>query len=116
MEVHSPRDYFAAVVANPREPRLAGAHGTCVFDLGDDGVWSLHVEDGTLSVSQGAVDQPTCKLTMPAHVFVRLARGDGHDNLTTALLRGAVFFEGELRFAANLMTIVPMPERWSRAA
>jgi hypothetical protein len=110
------RSYFDAIAAHPREPRLARAIGVCQFDIEGAGTFAIGVDRGTLALIEGpSAATATCRLRMRDEDFVRLARGDGHENLTTALLRGAIRFEGDLRFLAELQAILPAPADWSVA-
>ena len=120
MEVESARAFFAALAARGHEPRLADAVGTWEFALDDAGSWTVTVDHGALHVADGqqapAVEKPTTRIRLREDELLRLVRGDGHENLLTALLRGALVVEGDLAFAQKLQTILPIPEEWSEAS
>jgi hypothetical protein len=116
MAVGNARDCFDAVARRGHEPRLAGVVGTWEFDIEDVGTWTVAVDHGTLSVTAGAPaptddhpQAPATRLRMREDELVRLVRGDGHENLFTGVIRGAIVVEGAIAFAQRLQTILPLP-------
>jgi hypothetical protein len=119
MPIDSARAFFQAVAARGREPLLADAVGTWEFDIGDAGSWTIDVDRGALHVSEragsvaaGAGGPPISRLHMAEPTLVRLAKGEGHENLLTALLRGALVVDGEISFLPRLQAILPIPAEW----
>jgi hypothetical protein len=117
MPIDNAHAFFEAVAAHEREPRLSDATGTWEFDVEGAGTWTISTDHGVLRVDQGPLDaaagrKPRTRLRLKEDELVRLARGEGHENLLTALLRGALAVEGELAFAQRLQVILPVPEDW----
>jgi hypothetical protein len=113
------RTFFATLASRGHEPRLGDATGTWEFDIEGTGVWTVTVDRGALRVAEGqqalpveAGPQRKTRLRMREDELVRLARGDGHENLFMGLIRGAIVIEGELEFAQRLQAILPVPEQW----
>jgi hypothetical protein len=119
MPIESARAFFEALAARGQEPRLAEAVGTWEFDIEDVGAWTVTVDHGALRVAEGlrllpaeADREPPTRFRLREEELLRLVRGDEHENLFTALIRGAVVIEGELAFAQRLQAILPIPEEW----
>lgn len=111
MTIDTPRAYFETIAARGREPRLEHDVGTWQIDVDGAGTWSIHVDHGALQVEEGPDPTSTAQLRLGQAEFVRLARGDEHENLLTALLRGAIReLHGDLAFAQKLQAIMPLQE------
>lgn len=110
MQIDSPRAYFRAVAARAADPWLGNAVGCWELDVDGAGSWTIHVDHGTLRVVEGPDSAPTARIRVDEREFLRLARGEDHENLVTALLRGEILaYEGDLTFAQKLATILPLP-------
>ena len=119
MPIDSARAFFETLATRGREPRLADAVGTWEFEIEDVGTWTVTVDRGALLVTEGqrsfgtsAGAPPTSRLRLSEDELLRLVRGEGHENLFMALIRGALVIEGELAFAQRLQAILPVPEEW----
>jgi putative sterol carrier protein len=116
MQIENANQFFGALAARGREPRLGNASGTWQFDVDGAGTWTVKVDNGSLSVAAGQPpDPPTARLMMSEAELVRLADGDAHENPLTGLMRGAVHVTGDLGFAQRLLSIMPLPEDWKEA-
>lgn len=115
MGLATARACFDALAARGRAPVLEGLTGTWEIDLSDapegDKTWFLDIDDGNLAVRNEPLPggKPQARLEMRESDFVRLATGSGHENLITAVLRGAVTVDGDLRFAQRLQAVLPLP-------
>ncbi len=110
MRIDSPRAYFQAIAARATEPWLHDAVGCWVIDVDGAGSWTIHVDHGALRVSDGPAAGPTARIRVDQPDFLRLARGEDHENLITALLRGEILeYDGDLAFAQKLRSILPLP-------
>jgi hypothetical protein len=116
MPIDSARAFFEAVAARGQEPRLADAVGTWEFDVDGVGTWSIAVDHGALRVAEGATAKggtsPATRLRLREDELLRLANGEGHENVFTAVLRGAASVEGDLAFGNRMRVILPMPDDW----
>jgi hypothetical protein len=110
--IDSARAYFEALIALGPEPRLHDATGTVEFDVEGEGRWLVSVDHGELAVAEGA--SPSSPVTAAIHCprgeFLRMVRGEDHENLVTATLRGALQFEGDLGFLQQFQAVIPLPE------
>jgi len=118
MQVESARTFFEALAARPQEPRLANAVGTLELDVAGSGTWAVTIDRGAVRVAEGPlppdVEAPT-RVHIREDELVRLLRGEDNQNLVTALLRGALVLEGDLRVLQLLQAIIPVPEDWGMA-
>jgi hypothetical protein len=116
MQIDNASQFFGALAARGREPRLGDATGTWEFDLDGAGTWTVKVDRGALSVASGQSGEPaTARLELSEAELVRLANGDNHENPLTGVLRGVIHVAGELPFAQRLFAILPMPDDWKEA-
>jgi hypothetical protein len=115
MQIESTRTFFEALAARKQEPRLANAVGTLELDVAGSGTWTVMVDRGAVRVAEGPPPPdigPRTRVHVREDELARLLRGEGHQNLFTALLRGALSIEGDLRVLQILQSIVPIPEEW----
>lgn len=120
MPIESARSFFEALAGRGQEPRLANVAGTWELDVEGAGTWTVDVDHGALRVTEGkppssagAGGRRAARIRLGEGELLRLVRGDGHENLFTALVRGALVIEGELAFAQTMQAILPVPEEWS---
>ncbi len=115
MTIDSPRDYFEMIAARGSEPSLRNEVGTWQFDVDGVGTWSIHVDHGSLQVKNGPEPTSMARVRIGPAELVRLARGDQHENLLTALLRGTIReVHGDLGFVQKLQSIMPLSEEGVR--
>lgn len=116
MQLATARACFEALAARGEEPGLKGVTGIWEFDIDDapeaERAWFLRVDDGRLAVNDPGARSARADVRIHMHEsdFVRLACGTGRENIVTALLRGALTVEGDLRFAQQLQLVLPIPE------
>jgi hypothetical protein len=116
MHIENANQFFEALAARGREPRLGNATGTWEFDVDGAGTWTIKADEGTLSVTRGRpAENPTARLELSEAELVRLAGGESHENPLTGLLRGAVHVTGDLAFAQRLLSFMPLPADWKAA-
>jgi len=116
MQIENANQFFGALAARGREPRLGSATGTWEFDVDGVGTWTVKADQGTLSVANGQPpESPTARVHMSEAELVRLAAGDDHENPLTGLLRGAIQVDGDLAFAQRLLAFLPLPSDWKEA-
>jgi hypothetical protein len=115
MEIENAGDYFDLLASHGRDPRLADATGAWHFDVKGVGTWTVDVDHGELRVSQGGGEPnrvPSLSVELSERELVRVARGDNHENVLTALLRGAVRIRGDIVFGQKLQAVLPIPDEW----
>jgi hypothetical protein len=116
MHIGTAREFFSTLASRGHDPRLVDASGVWQFDIDGAGTWQLKVDHGAFTVDEGARSSPSTEIKMSEAALVKLANGEGHENLQTALLRGVVRVGGDFRFAQKLWAIVPFPEEWRTAS
>jgi hypothetical protein len=119
VEIDTPRQYFERLADHGHSPYLVNTAGTWEFDIEGHGSWRVEFEHGALRVvpPDPAREPPRAgaRLRITGADFVRLARGDGHENVITALLRGALRVEGDLLTAQLIQAVLPVPTEWESA-
>lgn len=116
MQLATARACFEALAARGEEPGLEGVTGVWEFDIDDapeaERAWFVRVEDGRLAVNDPASRAARADVRIHMHEadFVRLVCGTERENIVTALLRGALTVEGDLRFAHQLQRVLPIPD------
>lgn len=94
------------------QPRLRGVTGVCRFDIAGAGSWNVAVNDGEVSVVEGAGTalRPDCAVSCSAEDFVRILQRENYMNLLTAAMQGLVTVTGDKVFAmAFLGNVVVAP-------
>jgi SCP-2 sterol transfer family len=116
MQIENASQFFGALAARGREPRLGNSAGSWQFEVDGAGTWTVKIDQGAVSVSSGeSPETPTASLAMSEAEFVHLANGESHENPLTGLLRGVIHVGGDIPFAQRLFAILPMPEDWKEA-
>jgi putative sterol carrier protein len=77
-------------------------HNTYVFDVEDVGQWTVAVEDGTVSVSEGA-GEADCTIRASEETLVKIANGEA--NATTAYMTGKLKIDGDMGAALKLQKL-----------
>lgn len=87
------------------QPRLRSVTGVCRFDVAGAGTWSVAVNDGEVTVIQGAGNalRADCAVSCSAEDFLRILHGENHMNLITAAMQGLVSVSGDNVFAMALL-------------
>jgi len=113
--ISTAREYFDALRTVAPISRLRDAEGTWEFEIDGAGSWAVRVDHGRLEVVDGVVPDPTARFRFTEPEFVRLATGEGHENLITAAIRGAMLdFDGDIRFAQKAQCFIPLAENFER--
>jgi hypothetical protein len=115
MHIETAREFFGMLASRGQDPRLVDASGVWQFEVDGFGTWQVKVDHGAFSVGEGRRAEPTARLEISEADLVRVANGEGHENLQTAFLRGVVRVGGSFPFAHRLWAIVPFSEDWRTA-
>jgi hypothetical protein len=112
MQLETPRECFDALARHGRDPDpyLQGWSGVWEFIIDDKQIWSVRLDDGRVSVSEGSTGKALASIHIRESDFLRLARGEGHENVITTAVRGALRVEGDIRFAQRLQAVLPIRE------
>src|SRR5690349_20493243 len=108
MGLTSARSYFEELARRGYEPRLRKAVGTWEVEIEGAEKWFVVIDHGTLSVMEGRCDsEPVVTFRCTEPHFLRNVRGDDHENLITAVMRGLVEIEGDQPFCKKLQALIP---------
>jgi len=103
--VDSVADFFAALPARAEREadRTRGLHDTYLFDVSGAGTWTVAVEDGTVTVSEGDTGHATCTIATDEKTFLGIA--GGATSPISAFMRGKIRVSGDTGAAMRLKTI-----------
>lgn len=96
------QEFFAALPERAVPEKTAGMHNTYVFDVEGVGQWTVAVEDGAVSVSEGAGDAD-CTIRASEETLLKIAKGEA--NATTAYMTGKLKIEGDMGAALKLQKL-----------
>jgi putative sterol carrier protein len=96
------QEFFAALPEKADPEKTAGMHNTYVFDVENVGQWTVAVDDGTVSVSEGT-SEADCTIRASEETLVKIARGEA--NPTTAYMTGKLKIEGDMGAALKLQKL-----------
>ena len=98
-------EFFRQAGEMRSQPRLRSVTGVCRFDIAGAGSWSVAVNDGEVTVIQGAGNalRADCVVSCDAQDFLRILHGENHMNMVTAAMQGLVNVSGDNVFAMALL-------------
>jgi SCP-2 sterol transfer family protein len=100
-------EFFKQSIATgpQKQPRLRGLRGVCRFDISGAGIWNIAVNDGEVTVIEGAGDAlpADCAVTCSAEDFLRVIHRENQMNMVTAAMQGLVAVTGDKVFAFALL-------------
>ena len=99
----SVREFFDTLDSRVDESRTAGMTNTYVFDIDGAGQWTVAVDDGRVSVTDGASPDADATITSSADNFERIVAGEL--NPTSAYMTGKLKVKGDMGLAMRLQSI-----------
>ncbi len=96
------KEFFASLPSRVEPSRTAGIRNTYVFEIEGAGTWTVKVEDGVVSVSEGG-SQADCTIQSSADTFARIVSGE--QNPTTAYMTGKLKVKGDIGAAMKLQKL-----------
>ncbi len=96
------QEFFASLPERVDASKIAGMQNTFVFDVQDVGQWTVSVEDGTVSVTEG-VSEADCTISASEETLVKIAKGEA--NPTTAYMTGKLKIQGDMGAALKLQKL-----------
>ena len=99
----SAREYFETLESRIDPSRTAGMNNTYVFDIEGAGQWTVTVDEGKVSVTEGATGDPDCTITSSEQNFERIVGGDL--NPTSAYMTGKLKVKGDMGAAMKLQKL-----------
>ncbi len=96
------REFFSSLESRVDPAKTAGMTNSYVFDVNGAGQWTVRVNDGAVSVSEGAEDADVT-ITGDAETFERIVSGE--QNATTAYMTGKIKIKGDMGAAMKLQKL-----------
>ena len=96
------QEFFAQLPERADPAKTAGMSNTYVFDVEGAGPWTVAVNDGKVSVSEGA-SEADCTIAASEETLVKIAKGEA--NATTAYMTGKLKISGDMGAALKLQKL-----------
>jgi putative sterol carrier protein len=96
------REFFEGLEARVDPSKTAGMTNSYVFDIDGAGTWKVDVDDGNVSVTEGAGDADAT-ISASEETFEQIASGDL--NATTAYMTGKLKIQGDMGAAMKLQKL-----------
>ena len=98
----SVQDFFATLPERADTSKTAGMTNSYVFDIDGAGQWTVNVDDGAVSVAEGAGDGDVT-ISASQEVFERIIAGE--QNPTSAYMTGKLKIKGDMGAAMKLQKL-----------
>ena len=98
----STREFFQELEGRVDASRAAGVTNTYLFDIEGAGQWTVDVDDGKVTVTEGAGAADTTISTSDEN-FMRIVRGE--QNPTSAYMSGKLKIKGDMGAAMKLQKL-----------
>ena len=98
----SAREFFEGLEARVDPAKTAGMTNSYLFDIEGAGQWKVDVDDGKVSVTEGAGDADTT-ITASEETFQKIANGE--QNATAAYMTGKLKIKGDMGAAMKLQKL-----------
>ena len=98
----SARDFFDSLESRVDPGKTAGMNNSYLFDIEGAGTWKVDVQDGTVSVSEGAQDADVT-ITTSEETFEKITSGE--QNATSAYMTGKLKVKGDMGAAMKLQKL-----------
>jgi putative sterol carrier protein len=96
-------EFFETLESRVDLTRTAGMSSTYAFDIEGAGQWTVAVDDGHVSVTDGASPDADCTITSSAESFERIVAGEL--NPTSAYMTGKLKVKGDMGAAMKLQKL-----------
>ena len=96
------REFFESLESRVDESKTAGMTATYLFEVDGAGTWTVDVNDGKLSVTEGC-NNADATITMSEENFEQMISGDL--NPTTAYMTGKLKVKGDMSAAMKLQKL-----------
>ena len=97
------REYFESLPSRIDESKTAGMTNTYVFDIDGAGQWTVAVDDGKVSVTEGPSADADCTISTSEENFVKMVNGE--QNPTSAYMTGKLKVKGDMGAALKLQKL-----------
>jgi putative sterol carrier protein len=96
------QEFFAQLPERADPAKTAGMSNTYVFDVEGAGQWTVAVDDGKVTVNEGA-SEADCTISATEETLVKIAKGEA--NATTAYMTGKLKISGDMGAALKLQKL-----------
>jgi putative sterol carrier protein len=96
----SAREFFETLEQRADASKTAGMNNSYVFDVAGAGAWTVRVQDGDVSVTEGAEEGVDCTISASEETFNAIAAGE--QNPTSAYMSGKLKIKGDMGAAMKL--------------
>jgi len=98
----STREFFETLPTRVDTAKTAGMNNSYVFDIDGAGTWKVDVQDGNVSVTEGAGDADAT-ISTSEETFDKLVSGE--QNPTSAYMTGKLKVKGDMGAAMKLQKL-----------
>jgi putative sterol carrier protein len=96
------QDFFANLPSRADASKTAGMTNSYVFDIEGAGQWTVEVDDGTVTVTEGAGDADAT-ISASQETFEKIVAGE--QNPTSAYMTGKLKIKGDMGAAMKLQKL-----------
>jgi len=96
------QEFFEQLPSTVDSSKTAGMTNAYVFDVDGVGQWTVRVDDGAVSVTEGA-GEADCTISASEETLLKIARGEA--NPTTAYMTGKLKIAGDMGAALKLQKL-----------
>jgi putative sterol carrier protein len=96
------KEFFETLEARADASKTAGMTNSYLFDIEGAGKWTVRVEDGKVSVSEGGEDADAV-ISTSGETFEKIISGD--QNPTSAYMTGKLNVKGDMGAAMKLQKL-----------
>jgi putative sterol carrier protein len=98
------KEFFDGLATKADPAKLAGMTNSYLFDIEGEGQWFVSVQDGALSVNEGAGDAAAdATISTSGETFEKIVAGE--QNPTTAYMTGKLKIKGDMGAAMKLQKL-----------
>jgi putative sterol carrier protein len=98
----SVQEFFQNLESRADASKTAGMNNSYVFDIDGAGQWTVRVDDGKVSVSEGAEDADAT-ISASQETFEKIVAGE--QNATSAYMTGKLKIKGDMGAAMKLQKL-----------
>lgn len=98
------REFFEGLASRVDPSRTAGMNNTFWFEIEGAGTWTVAVDDGKVTVTEGEAGDPDCTVASSEENFQRIVSGEL--NPTSAYMTGKLKIKGDMGAAMKLQKLL----------
>jgi putative sterol carrier protein len=96
------QEFFATLASQADASKTAGMTNSYLFDIDGVGKWTVDVDDGTITVTEGGEDADVT-ISSSQETFEKIVAGD--QNPTSAYMTGKLKIKGDMGAAMKLQKL-----------